>query len=75
MKSIADRLAALEERYKRDPMMVLCPDGEVRSVREVVAAGMGWCRVVAGSDLDDLGLLLDELKRRAEEDTRGCGDD
>ena len=66
MKSIHERLAALEERMKVDPLIVLLADGTTCTARERVANGGGWCSVVGGSDLKDLELLLNTLREKAE---------
>lgn len=66
MKSIHERLSALEERMKVDPLIVLLADGTTCTARECVANGWGWCRVVGGSDLKDLELLLNTIREKAE---------
>ena len=65
MKSIEERLHNLEIRYRRDPLMLSCSDGVIRTVREAIAAGVGWCRVVGGSDLFDLDMMLAEIRNKA----------
>ena len=65
MKSIETRLQCLEARFKRDPLMLLCSDGVVRTACNAIADGIAWCRVVSGSDLFDLDMMLAEIRNKA----------
>ena len=68
MKSILQRIIRIESQMKRDPLILLMMDGSTMSARDAVAQGCEWQRVISGSDLRDLDLLLKTLKEIAERD-------
>ena len=69
-RDIYTRLEKLEAVLKRDPIQCLCemPNGEteVLTVPEMFKAGAGFIKVVAGSDPDDLFMILEAVQKEAE---------
>ena len=70
MKNIDNRLTMLEKTLTPDPMMVLSefPDGttEVVTVDDMIARGGGFCKVISGSDMNDLDKILSTIAGGAE---------
>lgn len=62
MKNIDNRLTMLEKELTPDPMRVLAqlPDGTnaVMTVDEMIELGAGFCKNVAGADMNDLDKIL-----------------
>ena len=69
-RDIYTRLEKLENILKRDPVECLCemPNGEqkVLTVPEMLRTGAGFIKVVAGSDPDDLFMMLKAVQEKAE---------
>lgn len=62
MKNIDNRLTMLEKTLTPDPLRVLVqmPDGTnaVMNVDEMIKSGAGFCKVVSGTDMNDLDKIL-----------------
>ncbi len=70
-KGIYKRLADLEKRYAKNPLIVLCrteTGEETMTVSECIRRGADFVRVVGGADLADLDLLLSNMKQAAAND-------
>lgn len=69
-RNIYTRLEKLETALKKDPIQCLCemPNGEQRvlTVPEMLETGADFIKVVAGSDPDDLFMILDAVQKKAE---------
>ena len=69
MKSFLARLAALEASRRQDPLIILCEDVDGNTARmtvtEMLNAGRGFIRVVGGSRLSDLDMLLAAFHEKA----------
>ena len=72
--SLYKRLDALEQAMNPPRMRILCglPDGTtaICTVNEMVDAGGIFGRVVSGGNLDDLDVILKQMKIRAERDVQ-----
>jgi len=70
MNSIVSRLKALELQYKTDPLIVLAhlDSGEnvVVSMQECIERNLSFAKVLKGSSLNDLDLLLAAFRAAAE---------
>lgn len=70
MKTIENRLTTLEKTLTPDPMRVLAqlPDGTnaVMTVDEMIELGAGFCKVVSGTDMNDLDKILATIPGGAE---------
>lgn len=66
MKSVLSRLAALENRYLQEPLIVLAKDenGNVSrmTVQALIDSGFSFIKVIKGSSLSDLDLLLSAFR-------------
>ena len=69
MRDLLKRIEDLEEQYKDEPLIVLAimPDGEkvAMPARECLEKKLPYERVVAGSSLKDLDLLLQAIQEEA----------
>ena len=73
MKSVLSRLTALEYKYLQKPLIVLAEDnnGKVSkmTVQALIENGFSFVKVVSGSRLSDLDLLLAAFRERVLQDT------
>jgi hypothetical protein len=69
VRDILTRLELLEANKRQDPLILLCEDDNGNAARmtvtEMLNAGRGFVRVVGGSSLKDLDMLLAAFHERA----------
>ena len=69
MRDILTRIELLEASRRQDPLILLCEDDNGNAARmtvtEMLNAGRGFVRVVGGSSLKDLDMLLAAFHERA----------
>lgn len=80
MRDIQTRLELLEASRRQDPLILLCVDSEGNqkkmSVSEMLQSdNFGFVRVVGGSRLSDLDLLLAAFREKALQAFDGGADD
>lgn len=68
MKSVLSRLTALEDKHLQKPLIVLAEDsnGNVSkmTVQALIDSGFSFVRVIRGSSLSDLDLLLSAFREK-----------
>lgn len=73
MKNVLSRLAALENRYLQEPLIVLAKDenGNMSrmTVQALIDSGFSFIKVFSGSSLSDLDLLLSAFRESVLQDT------
>lgn len=69
MRDILTRIELLEASRRQDPLIILCEDVDGNTARmtvtEMLNAGRGFIRVVGGSRLSDLDMLLAAFHEKA----------
>lgn len=77
MKSVLSRLTALENKHLQKPLIVLAEDknGEMSkmTVQALIDSGFQFVKVIRGSSLSDLDLLLSAFRERVLQDTERGG--
>ncbi len=77
MKSVLSRLTALESKYLQESLVVLGEDqnGAVSrmTVQALIDGGFSFVKVIRGSSLSDLDLLLSAFHARVLQDTEKGG--
>ena len=69
MRDILTRLELLEASRRQDPLILLCEDDngntEKMTVQQMLDSGCGFVKVVRGSRLSDLDMLLAAFHEKA----------
>ena len=71
MKSIVNRLLRIEKMYSKKPLIVMAEtvtgDIVTTTAQECVNNGMTFLKVLCGESVDDIDLLLEQMRNNADE--------